>query len=129
MNPPIPISEAENPRLTPTSRIADAGLTLTPLSVTAVKSVKLPAGSDLAISLFLPAQTIHQLSQHGGADQISYTAPGNVVGAKTLDSPTEIRSWPFVKGVDVKVSAQSAAMAHAPASPGGSASTRSRRGP
>jgi lysophospholipase L1-like esterase len=72
--------------------------------------VKLPAGSDLAISLFLPAQTIHQLSQHGGADQISYTAPGNVVGAKTLDSPTEIRSWPFVKGVDVKVSAQSAAI-------------------
>jgi lysophospholipase L1-like esterase len=72
--------------------------------------VKLPAGSDLAISLFLPAQTIHQLSQHGGADQISYTAPGNVVGAKTLDSPTEIRSWPFVKGVDVKVSAQSAAV-------------------
>ena len=72
--------------------------------------VKLPAGSDLAISLFLPAQTIHQLSQHGGADQISYTAPGNVVGAKTLDSPAEIRSWPFVKGVDVKVSAQSAAI-------------------
>ena len=72
--------------------------------------VKLPAGSDLAISLFLPTQTINQLSQHGGADQISYTAPGNVVGAKTLDSPTEIRSWPFVKGVDVKVSAQSAAI-------------------
>jgi lysophospholipase L1-like esterase len=72
--------------------------------------VKVPAGSDLAISLFLPAQTIHQLSQHGGADQISYTAPGNVVGAKTLDDPTEIRSWPFVKGVDVKVSAQSAAV-------------------
>ena len=72
--------------------------------------VKLPAGSDLAISLFLPAQTIHELSQHGGADQVSYTAPGNVVGAKTLDNPTEIRSWLFVKGVDVKVSAQSAAV-------------------
>ncbi len=72
--------------------------------------VKLPAGSDLAISLFLPEQTIHQLSQHGGADQISYTASGNVIGAKTLDSPAEIRSWPFVKGVDVKVSAQSAAV-------------------
>jgi lysophospholipase L1-like esterase len=72
--------------------------------------VNLPAGSDLAISFFLPAQPIHQLSQHGGADQTSYTAPGNVVGAKSLDSPTEIRSWPFVKGVDVKVSAQSAAV-------------------
>ena len=68
--------------------------------------VKVPAGSDLAISLFLPAQTIHQLSQHGGADQTSYTAPGNVVGAKTLENPSEIRSWPFVKGVDVKVPAR-----------------------
>jgi len=73
-------------------------------------AVNLPAGSDLAISFFLPAQPIHQLSQHGGADQTSYTASGNVVGAKSLDSPTEIRSWPFVKGVDVKVSAQSAAV-------------------
>ena len=31
-------------------------------------------------------------------------------GAKTLDNPTEIRSWPFVKGVDVKVPAQGAAV-------------------
>jgi len=73
-------------------------------------TVNLPAASDLAISLFLPAQTITHLSQHGSADQTSYTAPGNVVGAQILDSPTEIRSWPFVKGVDVKVSAHSAAI-------------------
>jgi lysophospholipase L1-like esterase len=72
--------------------------------------INLPAGSDLAISFFLPAQEIHQLSQHGGADQTSYTAPGNVVGAKTLDSPREIRSWPFVKGVDVKAPAQAASV-------------------
>jgi len=80
------------------------------LMVSDPAQVNVPAGSDLAISFFLPAQTIHQLTQHGGADQISYTAPGNVVGAKTLDSPTEIRSWPFVKGVDVKVSAQDGAV-------------------
>ena len=73
-------------------------------------TLNLPAGADLAISLFLPAQPITQLSQHGSADQTSYIAPGNVVGAKTLDSPSEFRSWPFVKGVDVKVSAQSAAV-------------------
>ena len=73
-------------------------------------TLNLPASADLAISLFLPAQPIKQLSQHGSADQTSYIAPGNVVGAKTLDSPSEIRSWPFVKGVDVKVSAQSAAV-------------------
>jgi lysophospholipase L1-like esterase len=72
--------------------------------------VSLPAGADLAISFFLPAQTIHQLTQHGGAQQTSYTAPGNVVGAKTLDNPTEINAWPFVKGVDVKAPAKSAAV-------------------
>jgi lysophospholipase L1-like esterase len=73
-------------------------------------TVKLPAAADLAISFFLPAQTIHQLSQHGIANQTSYAAPGNVVGAKTLDNPTKLTSWAFVKGVDVKASADSAAV-------------------
>jgi lysophospholipase L1-like esterase len=72
--------------------------------------VNVPAGADLAISFFLPAQTIHQLSQHGGADQTSYTATGNEVGAKTFEEPHEIRSWPFIKAVDVKVSAKGAAV-------------------
>jgi lysophospholipase L1-like esterase len=80
------------------------------LMVSDPAEVKVPAGSDLAISFFLPAQPIHQLSQHGGADQTNYTAPGNVVGAKTLDSPSEIKSWLFVKGVDVKVDARGAAV-------------------
>jgi lysophospholipase L1-like esterase len=73
-------------------------------------TVKVPAASDLAISLFLPAQPIAHLSVHTFADQTSYTAPGNVVGAKTFESPAEISSWPFVKGVDVKVPAQDAAI-------------------
>ena len=72
--------------------------------------MNLPAAADLAISFFLPVQTIIHLSAHGSADQTSYAAPGNVVGAKTLESPTEIFSWPFVKGVDVKVSADSASV-------------------
>ena len=80
------------------------------LAVSDPATLNLPAQSDLAISFFLPAQTISQLSQHGSAVQTSYRAPGNVVGAKTLDNSSEIRSWPFVKGVDVKVSAHSAAI-------------------
>ena len=80
------------------------------LMVSDPAAVNVPAGSDLAISFFLPAQPITHLSQHGGADQTSYVSPGNVVGAKTLDNPAEIRSWQFVKGVDVKVPAQSAAV-------------------
>jgi lysophospholipase L1-like esterase len=73
-------------------------------------ALKVPAAADLAISLFLPTQTIHTVSAHGSADQTSYTAPGNVVGANALDTPTEIANWPFVKAVDVKVSADSAAV-------------------
>jgi lysophospholipase L1-like esterase len=73
-------------------------------------AVSVPAESDLAVSLFLPAQTIHQLSQHGGADQVSYRAPGNVVGAKTLDDPAEFRSWLFLKGVDVMAPARGSAV-------------------
>jgi len=80
------------------------------LVISDLATLNLPAQSDLAISFFLPTQTISQLSQHGSAVQTSYTAPGNVVGAKTLDNPTEIRTWPFVKGVDVKVSAHSGAV-------------------
>lgn len=73
-------------------------------------AIKLPAQADLAVSFFLPSQEIRQLSQHGYADQIGYMAPGNVVGAKTLESPREIRAWPFLKSVDVMVSGHAGAV-------------------
>ncbi len=89
-----------------------ASVTLPPgaLIVSDPVAINLPAESDLAVSFFLPAQPIHQLSQHGGADQTSYRAPGNVVGAKTLDSPAEFRSWIFLKGVDVIAPARGSAV-------------------
>jgi lysophospholipase L1-like esterase len=73
-------------------------------------AMNLPVASDLAVSLFLPAQPMKFVSAHGFANQTSYTAPGNVVGAKTLDAPKEIATWPFLKGVDVKVPAGAAAI-------------------
>ena len=72
--------------------------------------LKLPPFADVAVSLFIPAQPIQQVSQHGFADQTSYIVPGNVVGAKTLDSPKELYAWPFLKGVDVKASDKTAAI-------------------
>ena len=72
--------------------------------------MKLPAGADLAVSFFLPAQPIQVASVHGSADQSSYTAHGNSVGAKTLEAPTEITSWPFVKGIDVQLPVTSGAI-------------------
>jgi lysophospholipase L1-like esterase len=64
-------------------------------------NLKLPAFADLAVSLFVPAQPMRQVSHHGFADQTSYTAAGNVVSARSLETPKEIYSWPFLKGVDV----------------------------
>ena len=80
------------------------------LMVSDPAAVTVPAESDLAVGFFLPAQPIHQLSQHGGADQISYRAAGNVVGAKMLDNPAEFRSWVFLKGVDVLTPARGASV-------------------
>ena len=72
--------------------------------------LKCPAFADLAVSLFLPAQPIQQISQHDYADQTSYLASGNVIGAKSLPSLTPIHSWPFLKGVDVRTTADSASV-------------------
>ena len=73
-------------------------------------NLKLPAQADLAISLFVPQQTITTLSQHGAADQTSYVADGNVVGAGSLDTAKETRSWVFLKGVEVEAPAHSSAV-------------------
>lgn len=80
------------------------------LAVSDPAPVNLPALSDLAISFFLPAQQITQVSQHGYADEIGYTAPGNVVGAKSIESGTEIHEWPFIKAVDVKAAPHAGAV-------------------
>ncbi|HMF64416.1 MAG TPA: SGNH/GDSL hydrolase family protein [Edaphobacter sp.] len=73
-------------------------------------NLKLPAFADLAVSLFVPAQPMQQVSHHSFADQTSYVVPGNVVGAKTLESPKELYSWPFLKGVDVMAGGNSASI-------------------
>lgn len=73
-------------------------------------AVKLPAQADLAISVFVPEQTITTLSQHGAADQTSYVSDGNVVGAASFESAKEIRSWVFLKNVDVEAPAHAGAV-------------------
>src|ERR1700753_2929907 len=51
------------------------------LAVSDPVTLKLAPSADVAVSLFLPAQPIQQISQHGFADQTNYVAEGNVVGA------------------------------------------------
>lgn len=71
--------------------------------------LKLPAAADVAVSLFLPAQTISQSTVHSYALQTNYKAAGNVIDARTLPNPTQVSSWYFIKGVAVETDGKSAA--------------------
>jgi lysophospholipase L1-like esterase len=80
------------------------------LAVSDPVALKLPPLSDVAVSFVLPTQTIEQVTHHSFADQTSYTAPGSVSGAASLDNPTEVTNWPFLKGIDVRANDKSAAI-------------------
>lgn len=89
-----------------TSALAFGGkssITIPPgaLAISDPVDLKLPPFADLAVSLFLPAQSLQHASIHTFADQTSYAVPGNAVSAARLSTPKEIYSWPFLKGVDV----------------------------
>jgi lysophospholipase L1-like esterase len=72
--------------------------------------LKLPPQSDLAITFFLPPQTITTLSQHQAADQTNYVAEGNVMESGSFEGAKEIRSWVFVKDVEVQAPAHASAV-------------------
>ena len=65
-------------------------------------ALTLPGGADVAVSLFVPAQTISKLSQHGAAYQTNYLVAGNVVSTATLENPKTFVTWHFLKGIDVR---------------------------
>jgi lysophospholipase L1-like esterase len=76
-------------------------------------ALKLPALSDLVISIFLPAQTITHLTVHNSAYQTNYSAPGNVAGQRSLpegDTTKKLASWFFLKAVDVMTPAETGAV-------------------
>jgi len=89
-----------------------ASVTIPPgaLAVSDPIALKLAPLSDVAVSFVVPTQDIQQVTQHGFADQISYTSAGSVSGAKSFDTPAEIKNWPFLKGIDVKTDDKSAAI-------------------
>lgn len=68
-----------------------------------------PAGGDLAVSIFLPEVT-PMTSVHRSAFQTSYVAAGNAAGAETFDEPTTISVWPFLTAVDVETAASPGAV-------------------
>ena len=85
------------------------------LAVSDPVALKLPALSDLAVSLFIPAQTLNTLTRHSFADSTNYEADGNQIAASTLTQSHTVYNWFFLKDVDVEApSAKSVRHAKSP---------------
>jgi lysophospholipase L1-like esterase len=59
-----------------------------------------PAGGDLAISIYLP-KAAEGAGIHYGASQTNYIGKGDQAGAETMEGAETIGSWVFLTGVDV----------------------------
>jgi lysophospholipase L1-like esterase len=88
-------------------------------------ALTVPALSNLAISLYFPVHTLG-LTEHGGAQQLSYGAMGNQVSADTLEANAwTLGSWYFLTGLDVYAPGDSAVVAFGDSITDGNHSTRS----
>jgi lysophospholipase L1-like esterase len=72
-------------------------------------SLRVPAFSDLAISLHLPRRT-PDATVHGSAFQTNYVAAGNVTRSRRLSGATETTSWHFLSGVSVAATPKAGAV-------------------
>jgi lysophospholipase L1-like esterase len=64
--------------------------------------MELPALTDVAVSLFVPAQRISQFTVHSYALQTNYVSAGNVIDASTQTAAKEVSSWYFLKAIEVE---------------------------
>jgi lysophospholipase L1-like esterase len=73
-------------------------------------SLAVPAGSDLAVSIYLPRRTV-EMTTHFSAFQTNYvSSAGDFAAAETFQPSATITTWPFLTGVDVVVASQPAAI-------------------
>lgn len=87
--------------------------------------LNVPALSNLAVSLYFPGRTLG-MTEHGGAQQLSYAATGNQVSAATLaDNSWTVSSWYFLTGLDVYAPGDSAVVAFGDSITDGNHSTQS----
>ena len=88
-------------------------------------ALSVPALSNLAISLYFPDPTLG-MTEHRGAQQLSYAAAGNQVNAAALpDDSWTIDSWYFLTGLDVYAPGDSAVVAFGDSITDGNHSTQS----
>ena len=90
-----------------TSVIIPPGATIVSDAVT----LDVPALANLAVTLYFPDATLGT-TIHGGANQLAYATPGNVVTAPSMPAKSWTRgSWYFLTGVDVYAPGASAVVA------------------
>ena len=68
------------------------------------------AFADLAVSLFVPAQSGATLTLHSLAVSTNYVAPGDVTAATALPNATKVTSWHLLKAVDVDAGPRASAI-------------------
>jgi lysophospholipase L1-like esterase len=73
-------------------------------------ALDLPPLSDLAVTLFVPGQAVATITQHGFADQTNYELAGNQLASADFAGATTLRSWPFLKTVEVLAPSNAAAI-------------------
>jgi lysophospholipase L1-like esterase len=72
--------------------------------------LSVPAGSDLAVSVYLPARTV-EMTTHVTALQTSYvSSAGDVTASERFETSSTITSWPFLTGIDVAAGPKGAAI-------------------
>ena len=73
-------------------------------------AINLPAGSNLVVSIYIPAQPIPYLTEHAFANQSNFIAQGNAITAQALTSAVDTDTWPLLSAVEVQASPGSAAL-------------------
>ncbi len=73
-------------------------------------ALTLPPLSDLAVTLFIPGQTVSTVTLHGFADQTNYQLAGNQLASADFTTATHLHSWPFLKAVEVTAPADAGAI-------------------
>jgi lysophospholipase L1-like esterase len=66
--------------------------------------------TDLAVSIFVPAQSGITLTAHVLGTSTNFAAPGNATAKPVLEDATKISSWTLLKGVDVESAPSAAAV-------------------
>jgi lysophospholipase L1-like esterase len=66
--------------------------------------------SEVAVDLYLPAQSVPALTEHIDAFQENYTAPGKQLASASLSTASKLGHWYFLDGIDVEAPAGAAAV-------------------